>query len=86
MSPWLSAANREAAVPLQDRIQRQGPKKLLAIDGGGIRGVLSLEVLQAILSDRTLGSVVERVGAVDGPSSFGLFGYPGGQGNLLGYT
>jgi uncharacterized protein len=35
---------------LIERIQRQGPKKLLAIDGGGIRGVLSLEVLQAIES------------------------------------
>jgi hypothetical protein len=33
---------------LQDRLQRQGPKKLLAIDGGGIRGVLSLEVLRKI--------------------------------------
>jgi hypothetical protein len=33
---------------LQDRIQRHGPKKLLAIDGGGIRGVLSLEVLWKI--------------------------------------
>jgi uncharacterized protein len=33
---------------LIERIQQQGPKKLLAIDGGGIRGVLSLEVLQRI--------------------------------------
>jgi hypothetical protein len=33
---------------LIDRIQHRGPKKLLAIDGGGIRGVLSLEVLQKI--------------------------------------
>jgi hypothetical protein len=30
------------------RIERAGPKKLLAIDGGGIRGVLALEVLQRI--------------------------------------
>ena len=30
------------------RIEREGPKKLLAIDGGGIRGVLALEVLQKI--------------------------------------
>jgi Patatin-like phospholipase len=33
---------------LIERIERQGPKKLLAIDGGGIRGVLALEVLQRI--------------------------------------
>src|SRR5689334_23253839 len=33
---------------LQERIDREGPKKLLAVDGGGIRGVLSLEVLQRI--------------------------------------
>src|SRR6516225_7044646 len=33
---------------LTARIEREGPKKLLAIDGGGIRGVLALEVLQKI--------------------------------------
>ena len=33
---------------LIERIEREGPKKLLAIDGGGIRGVLALEVLQRI--------------------------------------
>jgi uncharacterized protein len=33
---------------LTERIERQGPKKLLAIDGGGIRGVLALEILQRI--------------------------------------
>lgn len=41
---------------------------------------------EAVLSNRTLGGVVERVGNVDGPSQFGLFGDPGGQGNLLGCT
>jgi uncharacterized protein len=29
-------------------IERAGPKKMLAIDGGGIRGVLALEILQRI--------------------------------------
>jgi uncharacterized protein len=33
---------------LIERIEREGRKKLLAIDGGGIRGVLALEVLQRI--------------------------------------
>jgi len=33
---------------LMERIEREVPKKLLAIDGGGIRGVLALEVLQRI--------------------------------------
>jgi predicted acylesterase/phospholipase RssA len=33
---------------LLDRLNRTGPKKLLAIDGGGIRALLSLEVLQYI--------------------------------------
>jgi patatin-like phospholipase/acyl hydrolase len=36
------------AMTLIDRIERPGPKKLLAIDGGGGRCVLALEVLQKI--------------------------------------
>jgi hypothetical protein len=32
----------------RDRVTAPGPKKLLALDGGGIRGVLSLEILAAI--------------------------------------
>jgi hypothetical protein len=32
----------------RDRVGSPGPKKLLALDGGGIRGVLCLEVLSAI--------------------------------------
>src|SRR5712691_6933387 len=33
---------------LIERIAQPGAKKLLAIDGGGIRGVLALEILQKI--------------------------------------
>ncbi|WP_242187261.1 patatin-like phospholipase family protein [Sphingomonas sp. CARO-RG-8B-R24-01] len=33
---------------LAERMARPGPKKLLAIDGGGIRGVLALEILAKI--------------------------------------
>lgn len=40
----------------------------------------------AVLASRTLGGAVERVGNVDGPSAFGLFGDPSGSGNLLGCT
>ena len=32
----------------RDRVRSPGPKKLLALDGGGIRGVLSLELLAAV--------------------------------------
>jgi hypothetical protein len=33
---------------LKDRLERSGPRKLLAIDGGGIRGILSLHILARI--------------------------------------
>jgi len=33
---------------LIERITRTGPKKLLAIDGGGIRGIMALEILKRI--------------------------------------
>ena len=32
----------------RDRLDSDGPRKLLALDGGGIRGVLSLEILAAV--------------------------------------
>ncbi|MGA7054308.1 MAG: patatin-like phospholipase family protein [Mycobacterium sp.] len=32
----------------QDRLLAEGPRKLLALDGGGIRGVLTLEILAAL--------------------------------------
>src|SRR6202048_2055701 len=35
-------------VDLKARMMRPGPKKLLALDGGGIRGVLSLQILAKI--------------------------------------
>ena len=35
-------------VSLHERLKRRGPKKLLALDGGGIRGVLSLEILRKL--------------------------------------
>jgi hypothetical protein len=38
---------------VQDKLRGSGPKKLLAIDGGGIRGVIALEVLLEI--ERILG-------------------------------
>src|SRR5271163_4191841 len=38
----------ERRINLNARLARTGPRKLLAIDGGGIRGVLSLQILQEI--------------------------------------
>jgi uncharacterized protein len=38
----------EGRVSYREKVSSPGPKKLLALDGGGIRGVLSLEVLAAI--------------------------------------
>ena len=34
--------------PLRDRIKTPGPKKILACDGGGILGLISVEVLARI--------------------------------------
>src|SRR5579884_159819 len=33
---------------VQDKLQRRGPRRLLALDGGGVRGVLTIEVLAEI--------------------------------------
>lgn len=41
-------ATMEGRVSYREKVTSAGPKKLLALDGGGIRGVLSLEVLAAI--------------------------------------
>ena len=41
---------------LENRLSSNGQKKLLALDGGGIRGVITLEVLkqlEKILRDRS---------------------------------
>lgn len=35
-------------MPVKDKRAKQGPRKLLALDGGGIRGVMTLEVLAEI--------------------------------------
>jgi hypothetical protein len=51
---------------LIERIERKGQEKLLAIDGGGIRGVLALEVLQRI---------EDRLKAKSGRSDFHLADY-----------
>lgn len=47
-------------VDLKTRLARKGPRKLLAVDGGGIRGVLSLQILAEI--ERLL---IERSGRRD---------------------
>lgn len=33
---------------LKTRIMAKGPKKILALDGGGIRGMMTIEVLEEI--------------------------------------
>jgi len=37
-------------MPYRDRVSSPGPKKLLALDGGGVRGVITLEVLHRLES------------------------------------
>ena len=36
---------------LTDRLQKTGARKLLACDGGGIRGIISVEILAKIEAD-----------------------------------
>jgi len=33
---------------VEDRIRGTGPKKILSLDGGGIRGMMTVEVLAAL--------------------------------------
>lgn len=35
-------------MPVQDKLNKTGPRKLLALDGGGIRGILTIEILAKI--------------------------------------
>lgn len=41
----------EKGISIQDKRDKQGPRKLLALDGGGIRGIMTLEVLARIESE-----------------------------------
>src|SRR4051812_36642647 len=36
---------------IADKLNKSGPRKLLSLDGGGIRGILALEVLAKIESE-----------------------------------
>src|SRR5262244_240775 len=44
----MPGRDSERRVDLTKRLARKGPRKLLALDGGGIRGVLSLHILGRI--------------------------------------
>jgi uncharacterized protein len=57
----------------RDRVSSPGPKKLLALDGGGIRGVITLEVLRRLES-----MLAEQLGAGDDFVLADYFDYIGG--------
>ena len=44
----MPGRNPQRRIDLTARLTRKGPRKLLAVDGGGIRGVLSLQILARI--------------------------------------
>jgi patatin-like phospholipase/acyl hydrolase len=44
----MPGRDSQRRVDLTERLARKGPRKLLAIDGGSIRGVLSLHILHRI--------------------------------------
>jgi len=44
----MAGRTENQRIDLKARLQRRSPRKLLAIDGGGIRGVLALKVLEEI--------------------------------------
>ena len=57
----------------RDRVSSPGPKKMLALDGGGIRGVIALEMLLRLES-----MLAERLGAGDDFVLGDYFDYIGG--------
>jgi uncharacterized protein len=57
----------------RDRVSSPGPKKMLALDGGGIRGVITLEMLLRLET-----MLAEQLGAGDGFVLGDYFDYIGG--------
>jgi patatin-like phospholipase/acyl hydrolase len=47
-----------AAMPLVERLRRPGPKKILALEGGGILGLISIEILKRL--EELLGAALGR--------------------------